>query len=85
MTNKMFKVNIGDLQSSLKKVSNCLPQGSHLAPIHFNLYIHTMLEIVDRKFQYAVGTSLAYQQQAIIICRDVLEKDLSSLNNYFYK
>lgn len=85
MTNRMFKVHIGDQHSRWRKISNGLPQASVLVPILFILYIHDMSETVTRKFQYADDTALVFQHQTITMCEVVLEKDLSTLNDYFYK
>lgn len=46
-------------------MNNGLPQGSVLAPLLFNLYVHDMSKTKSNKFQYADNTVLAYQDKDI--------------------
>ncbi|CAK1602282.1 unnamed protein product [Parnassius mnemosyne] len=58
LSNREFMVFLGDNESRTKKLNNGLPQGSVLAPLLFNLYLHDIPETQSRKFMYADDIAL---------------------------
>jgi len=80
LTNKQMIVHLNGKESTRRKLNNGLPQGSILAPLLFNLYVHDMAKTKSNKFQY---TALAYQDKDISNCEKTLEEDLETLNLYF--
>jgi len=52
--NRSFTLTTGnDKRSRLRRLKNGVPQGSVLAPLHFNIYISDLPNIVSRKYAYA--------------------------------
>jgi hypothetical protein len=80
---RLFRVYLDDQISRRRKLSNGLAQGSVLAPLLFNLYIHDMPPTESRKFAYADDLALATQHKVIPVTEAVLTADMSILSQYF--
>lgn len=85
LTNRHFKVHIGEKSSRFKTVRNGLPQGSVLAPLLFNLYISDVPETSSQKFAYADDMALATQSKKFSDGEQILNSDLETLNQYYSK
>lgn len=58
LSNRLFKVIIGDAKSKQKILNNGLPQGSGLSPLLFNLYTYDITLIDSGKYIYADDIAL---------------------------
>lgn len=83
LSNRNFKVIMGDSISNTKKLNNGLAQGSVLAPLLFNLYISDIPDTNCRKFGYADDWALAVRNNNIPEAENILSEDLSKLSRYF--
>lgn len=64
-------------------MNNELPQGSVLVPILFNLYIHSVPNTEEFKFQST--DDIAHQSRDLKDGNVILTKDLKLMNTYFRK
>lgn len=76
LSDRVFKVLLNDQRSRFKKLNNGLPQGSVLACLLFNLYIHDLPPSLSRKFLYADDKAYAYQNRSFVAINKALNKDL---------
>ncbi|KAJ2950833.1 hypothetical protein O0L34_g9105 [Tuta absoluta] len=83
LTNRTFQVSLGEHVSNRKKLNNGLPQGSVLAPLLFNLYIHDLPDTISRKFGYADDLALVVQSKSMDATQMSLEGDLEAMDNFF--
>lgn len=83
LTDRSFKVIMGDLKSDQMKLNNGLPQGSVLAPLLFNLYISDLPETISQKFGYADDWAIAAQDRSMEATEHILTADLERLGDYF--
>ncbi len=58
---RTFVVQVGACQASIYKAENCIPQGSVISPIHFNIMINYLFENVG----YGAGCALYADDRAI--------------------
>jgi hypothetical protein len=61
----------------------CVPQGSMLAPILFNLYMSDIPITVSKQFQYADDIALTFQANSFAEWEPTLEADLDKLDEFF--
>ena len=85
LSNRMFRVFVGDKSSKFRRLNNGLPQGSVLAPLLFNLYTSDLPPTISRKFIYADDLALSFQHKQFETIEKTLSKDLTTMNTYFKK
>ena len=72
----------GQKRSGFKQLKNCLPQGSVLAPLLFNVYTADLPPTESRKFAYADDLALAIQHKDFHETERILTSDLAILAEY---
>jgi len=82
--NRNFRVFLGGKKSKTR-VLNGLPQGSVLAPILFNVFVHDMLDTSSKKFTYADDTCIVSQSKHFEDVENTLTSDLTLLEIFFKK
>lgn len=80
LSNRQIKVFMNGRFSKTKFLNNGLPQGSVLAPLLFNLYVHDMPETISRKFGYADDNALSAQHKEPRYIEQILNVDLATLH-----
>ena len=83
LSNRKFRVFIGDNSSKFRTLNNGLPQGSVLSPLLFNLYTSDLPETTCRKFIYADDLALTFQHEKFETIENHLTNDLKIMNQYF--
>ncbi|KAG5872666.1 hypothetical protein JTB14_029843 [Gonioctena quinquepunctata] len=83
LSNRLFRVVIGNSMSNWKNFNNGLPQGSVLAPLLFSCYIADMPTTRSRKFGYAEGWAIATRSKSKEEMEETLTDDLDTLGKYF--
>jgi hypothetical protein len=85
LSNRYFKVFLGDQSSRWRRLNTGLPQGSVLAPILFNLYMSDLPSTAAKVFQYADDIAVTYQAKPFDECENILEADIEVLNQFFHR
>ncbi|KAI5726259.1 hypothetical protein M8J77_025912 [Diaphorina citri] len=83
LSNRNFRIIMGDQMSHQKKLNNGLPQGSVLAPLLFNLYLSDIPDTKSKKFGYADDWALATRSENIEETETILTEDLAILHKYY--
>ena len=83
LTDRRFRVFIGDKTSKFRTLNNGLPQGSVLAPLLFNLYTSDLPQTISRKFIYADDLALTYRHNDFNTLENALSTDLDTMYQYF--
>lgn len=87
LTNRRFRVHMGEKTSSTKTLNSGLAQGGVLSPLLFLLYISDLPETKARKFIFADDLALAiqygYSLQAEKMAVKALNSDLKKLANFY--
>ena len=84
LTNRKFFVVVGDASSNNADLNCGVPQGSILGPLLFLLYVNDMEQAVECDlFLYADDSCLVYQHKDTKVIENVLNKDFSSICNWF--
>ena len=82
LSDRYFQVLLDDKLSSIKKLNNGLAQGSVLACVLFNLYVHDLPPSASRKFLYADDKAYAYQHKKFKRINRVLTEDMANYVEY---
>ena len=84
--NRSFTLTTGTaLQSRLRRLKNGVPQGSVLAPLLFNIYIHDLPETIARKFAYADDLAILHTATNWQTLEGTLCQDMATLSSYLQK
>ena len=83
ISQRNFRVFLGNQVSRKSILKNGLPQGSVLAPSFFNLYISDLPPTESLKFGYADDWTLSTQSKTCSHIESTLSHDIGHLNEYF--
>ena len=83
ISQRNFRVFLGNQVSRKRILKNGLPQGSVLAPSSFNVYISDLPATESLKFGYADDWTLATQSKTFSHLESTLSRDVGHLNEYF--
>ncbi|CAM4567709.1 unnamed protein product [Leuciscus chuanchicus] len=83
VTNRSFTLKTSDGQCSrLRRLRNGVPQGSVLAPMLFNIYIHDLPETTSRKYGYADDLAIMMRRKTWEQIQASLNQDMDTLAAY---
>ena len=77
----VFKTNDGQ-QSRLRRLKDGVPQGSVLAPLQFNIYIHDLPDTISRKYGYADDLAILKAHREWKKIESTLSQDMNTLALY---
>jgi len=69
--------------SRLWRLKNSVPQGSVLAPLHFNIYVSDLPTTVSRKYAYADDLAIMHADGDWQAVEGALSKDMETTGEYF--
>ena len=83
ISNRSFVLKTSDgQQSRLRRLKNGVPQGSVLAPLLFNIYIHDLPDTISRKYGYADNLTILTVHLEWKTIESTLSQDMSTLALY---
>ena len=86
LTNRSFTLKTSDGQCSrLRRLRNGVPQGSVLAPMLFNIYIHDLPDTTSRKYGYADDLAIMMGRPTWEAMETGLNQDMAILAAYLCK
>ena len=86
MSNWSFVVHTSDRQRSrLRRMKNCVPQGSVLSPMLFNIYLSNPPETTSRKYGYADDLAILLRHPSWMKMEEGLNKDMTIRIDYLRK
>ena len=83
ISQRNFRVFLGNQVSRKRILRNGLPQGSVLAPSFFNVYMSDLPPTESLKFGYADDWTLATQSKTFSHLESTLSRDIGHLDEYF--
>ena len=83
ISQRNFRVFLGNQVSRKRILKNGLPQGSVLAPSFVNVYISDLPATESLKFGYADDWTLATQSKTFSHLESTLSRNIGHLNEYF--
>lgn len=85
LTNRIFRVFIGDKSSRPRRLNDGFAQGSVCAPPFFNLYTSDMPKTSSRKFGYADDLGMSTQVIRFEVAERVLQQDIYRMKRYYVR
>lgn len=83
LSNRSFRLHTSNGQSSrMRRLRNGVPQGSVLAPMLFNIYIHDLPVTTSRKYSYADDLAILFSNRSWEAVEEGLSKDMEILCAY---
>lgn len=83
LSNRSFRLHTSNGQSSrVRKLKNGVPQGSVLAPMLFNIYIHDLPATTSRKYGYADDLAILLSKSSWEAVEEGLSEDMNILSSY---
>ena len=83
LTNRSFTLHTSDGQhSQLRRLRNGVPQGSVLAPMLFNIYLHDLPPTLAKKYGYADDLAILLSDKRWETIEEVLTGDMSTMSTY---
>lgn len=86
ISNRSFVLKTSDgQQSRLRRLKNGVPQGSVLAPLLFNIYIHDLPDTISKKYGYADDLAILTTHREWKMIESTLSQDMNTLDTYLWK
>uniref|UniRef100_A0A3B1KFH3 Reverse transcriptase domain-containing protein n=1 Tax=Astyanax mexicanus TaxID=7994 RepID=A0A3B1KFH3_ASTMX len=83
LSNHSFRLHTSNGQSSrMRRLRNGVPQGSVLAPMLFNIYIHDLPLTTSWKYSYADDLAILFSNRSWEAVEEGLSKDMEILCSY---
>ena len=83
LNNRSFTLHTSDGQHSrLRRLKNGVPQGSVLAPMLFNIYIHDIPDTLSKKYGYADDLAILLSDKKWETIESGLTADMDTLSTY---
>ena len=83
LSNRSFTLHTSDDQHSrLRRIKNGVPQGSVLAPMLFNIYIHDIPDTLSKKYGYADDLAILTSDKRWSTIESRLTADMVTLSTY---
>ena len=84
LSNRLFRVNLGNCYSDPSNITCGVPQGSILGPLLFLIYVNDMPQAVKSNlFLYADGSCLIFQGKDVIEIEKQLNRDFANICEWF--
>ena len=83
LSNRKFRVFLGEKSSKIQTLNNGLPRGAVLSPLLFNLYTQDIPNTNSRKFIYADDIAIATQDEHFQNLNTTLSEDVKILYDFF--
>ena len=83
LSQRCFHVHIGSKKSHCRTLLNDVPQGSVIAPLLFNLYLHNIPPTTSKKYIYADDIALKTCHKNFLETEKVSLRDMDILSTYF--
>lgn len=83
LSNRSFTLHTSDGQHSrLRRLKNGVPQGSVLAPMLFNIYMHDIPDTLSKKYSYADDLAILTSDKSWEMIESGLTADMNTLSTY---
>ena len=84
LSNRLFRVNLGNCYSNPSNITCGVPQGSILGPLLFLVYVNDMPQAVkSNQFLYADDSCLIFQGKDVIEIEKLLNGDFTNICEWF--
>ena len=83
IASRSFIMHVGADRSKQRFLKNCLPQGSVLAPLLFNLYTSDLPKTQSKKYIYADDIAFMISVKTFGPIEQSLSEDLDNMSRYF--
>ena len=86
ISNRNFILKTSDGQTSRpRSLRNGVPQGSVLAPLLFNVYIHDLPDTISKKYGYADDLAILKSSKSWDTIESALSQDMGTLDTYLHQ